>query len=163
MLPPSLPEDLLPFIISLLHHSRKGLRDSLSTDAFSRAIQQPVLLSLEKHTPLPFICLPSLLRVARRSLGWGCTLCPSRIQVLSAYERHLGAPRHRAFWGYHFILLPSLCAKLKQCVVLACFILLKKSPSLPCPYVFNVYINSYLNSKLEILFTLIFLFSQKSA
>lgn len=55
------------------------------------------------------------------------------------------------------------CAKLKQCVVLACFILLKKVSLPPCPYVLNVYINSYLNSKLEILFTLISLFSQMSA
>lgn len=55
--------------------------------------------------------------------GLGLNPLPSRVQALLAYGRHLGAPRHRAFWGYCFLLLPSLCAKLKQCVVLACFIL----------------------------------------
>lgn len=72
-----------------------------------------------------------------------------------------GCTRHYTFQGCHLIILVT-CAKLKQCVVLACFVLYKNSPSLPYPYVLNIYINLYLNSKLEILFTLISLFSQKS-
>lgn len=51
--------------------------------------------------------------------------------------------------------LTVTCAKWEQCVVLACYILYKNPPSLPYPYVLDIYINFYLNSKLEILFTLI--------
>lgn len=59
MFPPSLPEDLLPFIISLLHHSSE--RPCVTAYQLMPSLepwQQPVLLSLKKHTPLPFICLP---------------------------------------------------------------------------------------------------------
>lgn len=122
-------------------------------------------LPLRKHIPPPSTSgLPQALRHE-----WSCdhragavlSAPAPRVQGVSASRRHLGAPRHHTFWGCHLILLQSLCAKLEQCVVLACFNLYKNSPSLPYPNVLNIYINSYLNSTLEILFTLISLFSQE--
>lgn len=92
--------------------------------------------------------------------GWAVRSAPPGPKVCQPSE---GTLVHKAL--YILGLSPDhpavACAKLKQCVVLACFVLYKNRPSLPYPYVLNIYINFYLNSKLEILFTLISLFSQK--
>lgn len=122
-----------------------------------------MLLPLRKHIQLPStLGLPKALRHESGHVitGLGLYFLPHRVQGMPAFRRHLGAPRHYTFWGHHLILLQSLCAKLKQCVVLACFVLYK-IPLPPLPLCFKR-LYKFLNSELEILFTLISLFSQKS-
>lgn len=81
--------------------------------------------------------------------GWaGAGLRPP-VPGVPDSRRHLGAQDTERS-GHRRALLQPLCAEPEQCVVLAGFTV--QNPPSPAR-VLNVYINSHLNSKLEILFT----------
>lgn len=123
---------------SLFKRVITSLHNSLPNDTFSRATMTTCAASIEKHTrlphPSPSECPKALsLESGQEVPGLGLSTLPQQGPSIIGLGKAPWCTKTSCILGLPLHPPPITCAKLKQCVVLACFILFKKSlpPSLP--------------------------------